>query len=272
MSEVKIERIINRKEALNILVSLFVVPEFEKKQQYERIQILFDPKGNKSVFTNEDAKCKASVKMKEGIKRKRKGEYIYFNEIQIGKGNLILFDSFVPEKENCLHITCKRSQNREWQIISNYMFNKKLSKLYIERAEEFLELGKLSIKDQKKAGFAVNIFKSLELLFTSIVITIPFIDMEKKVCKPLYSDSPKNTWHNKIFREFEKIAKVGTISQEDFILIQRLKVLRDDLGYIKAEHEVLEKEMTKSVEVVEEHLKKLRSRTFEIEEAFNNNT
>ena len=272
MSEKKLERIINRKEALKILVSLFVVPEFEKKQQHERIQILFDPKGNKSVFTDEDVICKIFGKLKKGIKRKREGEPVHSNELQIGKGNLILFDSFVPDKENCLHITCKRSQNRDWQIISNYMFNKKLSKLYIERAEEFLELGKSSINDQKKAGFAVNIFKSLELLFTSIIITIPYINMEYMVCKPLYSDSPKNTWHNKLFSEFEKIAKVGTISQEDFSLIKRLRVLRDDLGYIKADHEVSVEEMKKVVYVVEKHLKNLRSRTFEIEEAFNSKT
>lgn len=50
MSEKKTRRVINRKEALNILVSLFAVPEFDKKQQHERIQILFDPKGNKSVL------------------------------------------------------------------------------------------------------------------------------------------------------------------------------------------------------------------------------
>ncbi|MHA2243880.1 MAG: hypothetical protein ACXADY_02835 [Candidatus Hodarchaeales archaeon] len=261
-----------RKAIFNLLVKVFVSNEITSKGQlHRRIQVVINPNGRKDVSYDDEAMCMASVKLREGLSKKE-SEDVYFNEVVSGRENISIVDAFVPGKENSLHITCrKHPKTGDWQIVSNFIFNKKRAEKYYQKAGEFIESAKFAQKSGSKTAFAVNLFKALELIFTGFVITIPDIDLETRECRPFYPYTPQETWHQRLFDSFKELSGQHLISRPEYEVAKDMFTLYNDLGYVKKDHEFSNEKMEQYLKIVEKKHRILNLIVSERARYFNNN-
>ena len=152
---------------LREMFDIFIKPEVRRRQEEGIVtaptnlyaaQIIFYADGRRSsVRLNEEIVAIAKMKLKEGV-RKLPGDVVYENELEgleeIGLGK--------DEDPDCGHVTLVRV-NGQWVLSFDFVYNKGLSRRYMETSREFLESAELALGRGYKAVFLDNLFRRGEL-------------------------------------------------------------------------------------------------------------
>lgn len=210
--------------AFNQIMELLVNPEIKNRQangtlpkefQLSKAQILFFPDGTKpEVRLNDEVKALVEFKLKKGISKKR-GEFIYENEIDWPKSVKLTED----DNPDCGHVLLFKIGSN-WFIGFDLRYNKGFSKRNIEAAEQFYESAQFSLEKNNLRAFIDNLFSAVELTAKAELLLLP---------DPKFKKAKK---HTAIQKRYNWYAKVGNSKPPYRDVLNKLSKLRYPARYL----------------------------------------
>jgi uncharacterized protein (UPF0332 family) len=211
--------------AFDQFMNLFVLPEVQKRQSTGLIptpyalkaaQVIFFSDGRPAnVRLNSEVKAKARIKLKNGIK-KEKGESIHQHEID-GFETIVLTDQDDPDAG---HVTMLQIQ-AQWFMTFDFIYNKGLSRKYIEVAQEFLAVAQAAFEKKFWHPFIDNLFNTAELSARALLLSIPDPKFRKK------------TSHTDLSHRYNWFADLGNVKPEHRAIFNKLAGWRGNARYLK---------------------------------------
>ncbi len=208
------------------MMALFVEPEVQRRKKTGEIsdtfvlhgvQIVFYPDGQEpDVRLNHEVRAIAKIKLKEGV-IKQPREPIYQSEIE-------RFDQIVladPEDADCGHATIVRINEAAWTLSFDFVYNKALSKIHLDRAEAFLKSAELNLVSENWPPFADNLFSACELIAKAILLGMPDPKFRQKAS------------HAGIQLKFNKFADLGNVKDDVRVALNKLSGMRTTARYLK---------------------------------------
>ena len=232
--------------AIQQIMNTHIMPELEKRRQCGAqidpgqllaAQVLFYLDGRApEIRINSEVKAEARCRLKPGVS-KAKGDPISRSELEGVEGLALTED----EDPNCGHVTMLHFDDR-WHVFFDLIYNKGVSKEYVEVAKQFLEVADHARTKQLWSAFVDNLFSAAELLAKATLLGV--MDPGLRDCRK----------HGATHTRYNKWNHLGNVEPDCVHAFNRLSELRPAARYPGNRWSISEDEADRYLEAVRKML------------------
>lgn len=176
-----------------------------------------------------------TVKLRDGISKKNKGDLCYAHEIENCESLRLPHD----EDPNCGHITLARYGD-QWTIAFDAIYNKGIAAEHLAAAQQFIAAAQQALTTNSMRVFVDTCFSAAELTAKALLLT-----------GPLPKENTKMS-HGRIHSRYNLEAKLGNIDTSHKDALNRLAILRGSARYLNNALELSESEARALIQAVED--------------------
>jgi hypothetical protein len=233
-----------QQRSLNQFMQLFILPEIDRRKKDGKLptnfaltqaQVIFAGDGSRPIIRlNDEAKIKAKVKLKEGI-RCNKGDLIKLSDID----HIAMIRLPDDEEEKYAHLSMIVI-NREILFTFDFRYNKGYARNCFNTARQFFDSAKDALEKNRLAPFIDNLFSCVELLAKAELLLMPDPKFKQK------------STHKGIQLKYDKYVNIGNAKLEFKTTLNKLAALRDSARYLKSDFELSDGEEKQYLDVASE--------------------
>lgn len=233
-----------QQRSLNQFMQLFILPEIDRRKRDGKLptnftltqaQVIFAGDGSRPVIRlNEEAKIKAKVKLKEGVKC-NKGDLVKLSDID----HIAMIRLPDDEEEKYAHLSMIMI-NGEILFTFDFRYNKGEARNCFNVAKQFFNSAKDAVEKNMPAPFIDNLFSCVELLAKSELLLMPDPKFKRK------------STHRNIQLKYNKYVDIGNAKLQFKTALNKLAGLRDSARYLKSDFKLSDEEKKQYIGIASE--------------------